>query len=249
VRDFLAFQLHGPLAAWGESAVGQERDSSLQPSRSAVLGLLAAAAGIRRDADADHLALSRDLGFGCVALSAGLGMRDFHTAQRAKSYSRVKHLKTRRDELAHDKIDTVISYRGYRQDSLAVAAVWTRGDETVSLEHLAGALQRPVFTLYLGRRACPLALPLNPVILTCAALKDALDAYATDHLDAAVRSKGFVGQAAVSYHWDALDAAGMSADAVVTRHDDVLSRVRWQHGEREEHMAWQSAQEVDRVPQ
>ncbi len=41
--NYLVFQLYAPLAAWGGQAVGQERPSDDHPSRSALLGLLAAA--------------------------------------------------------------------------------------------------------------------------------------------------------------------------------------------------------------
>ncbi len=45
---FLLFQLAGPLASWGEIAIGEDRHSAPYPGRSAVLGILASALGIRR---------------------------------------------------------------------------------------------------------------------------------------------------------------------------------------------------------
>nr|WP_284509571.1 CRISPR-associated protein Cas5 [Salinivibrio costicola] len=48
MRDYLVFRLYGPLASWGEPAVGGDRPTSAYPSRSAVLGLLGAALGIKR---------------------------------------------------------------------------------------------------------------------------------------------------------------------------------------------------------
>ncbi len=48
-------QLYGPLAAWGEQAVGGVRRSATHPSKSAILGLCAAAQGIRRDEETAHL--------------------------------------------------------------------------------------------------------------------------------------------------------------------------------------------------
>ncbi|WP_295540003.1 CRISPR-associated protein Cas5, partial [Thiolapillus sp.] len=50
--DYLVFQLYAPLASWGGQAVGQERPSDDHPGRSALLGLLAAALGIRREEEA-----------------------------------------------------------------------------------------------------------------------------------------------------------------------------------------------------
>jgi CRISPR system Cascade subunit CasD len=49
MRDYLLFRLYGPLAAWGDIAVGEYRPSFAHPGKSAIIGLLAAALGIRRD--------------------------------------------------------------------------------------------------------------------------------------------------------------------------------------------------------
>lgn len=49
MSQYLVFQLHGPMASWGVDAPGEVRHSHELPSRSALLGLLAAALGIRRD--------------------------------------------------------------------------------------------------------------------------------------------------------------------------------------------------------
>ena len=46
MTDYLLLRLYGPLASWGEIAVGESRHSAVQPSRSALLGLLGAALGI-----------------------------------------------------------------------------------------------------------------------------------------------------------------------------------------------------------
>ena len=55
--DFLVFQLQAPLAAWGDIAVGECRPTMAYPGQSALLGLLAAALGVRReDAEAQVVA-------------------------------------------------------------------------------------------------------------------------------------------------------------------------------------------------
>ena len=51
------------MAAWGSTAVGEVRPSAPHPTRSALLGLLAAALGLRRDDDERHEALGRMLRF------------------------------------------------------------------------------------------------------------------------------------------------------------------------------------------
>lgn len=65
--QYLVFRLYGPMASWGEAAVGGDRPSGLAPSRSAVLGLLGAALGIKRD-DASRLdALRASIGIAIKA--------------------------------------------------------------------------------------------------------------------------------------------------------------------------------------
>ena len=45
----LIFQIYAPFTSWGEPAVGEIRHSNIIPSRSALLGLVSAALGIRRN--------------------------------------------------------------------------------------------------------------------------------------------------------------------------------------------------------
>ncbi|KDU24936.1 CRISPR-associated Cas5 domain protein [Escherichia coli 3-267-03_S4_C2] len=42
MSQYLIFQLHGPMASWGVDAPGEVRHTHELPSRSALLGLLAA---------------------------------------------------------------------------------------------------------------------------------------------------------------------------------------------------------------
>lgn len=247
MRQYLTFQLYGPLAAWGEQAVGQERDASPQPSRSAILGLVAASLGLRREQESDQARLAQSLGVGIKLCAHGLGMRDFHTAQRAKSIARARHLHTRRDELAHDNIDTVISYRAYRQDSAAVVALWLLQDnDALDLEAIAQAMQRPVFNLYLGRKSCPLALPLAPQVSATPDLRKALDSHhdalhTDDRLPKELRQ---LFKAPASYYWDDTDAPGMQASFQQRRYDQPLSRVRWQFAERQEFVRLAKSEEA-----
>ena len=47
MSQYQIFQLHGPIASWGVDAPGEVRHTHELPSRSALLGLLAAGVGIR----------------------------------------------------------------------------------------------------------------------------------------------------------------------------------------------------------
>ncbi len=71
MRDFLVFRLYGPLASWGDIAVGEQRPTTPHPSKSAVLGLIAAALGVRRDEEERQQALAEGYGMPCVWMRRG----------------------------------------------------------------------------------------------------------------------------------------------------------------------------------
>ena len=73
--------------------------------------------------------------------------------------------------LAGQRVNTTITLRDYRAAPAYGVAVWG-GD----LAGLAAALRRPVFTLYLGRKSCPLSAPLDPQIVPAATPEAALAA-------------------------------------------------------------------------
>ncbi|WP_315850039.1 type I-E CRISPR-associated protein Cas5/CasD, partial [Salmonella enterica] len=75
---------------------------------------------------------------------------------------------TRRDELtlAPDEVGTLISQREYRCDGYWHVAIRATPDAPHSLSELREALLTPHFPLYLGRKSCPLALPLAARLMT-----------------------------------------------------------------------------------
>src|SRR6056297_3475917 len=99
---YLVFRLYGPLSAWGGIAVGESRHSAVYPSKSALLGLLAAALGIRRDEEARQAALAAGYQFAVKVLRTGSLLRDYHTTQVPDSAGKLVY-RTRCDELLHGK--------------------------------------------------------------------------------------------------------------------------------------------------
>ncbi|RMG34587.1 MAG: type I-E CRISPR-associated protein Cas5/CasD [Gammaproteobacteria bacterium] len=227
--DYLVFQLHAPLAAWGGQAVGQERPSDDHPGRSALLGLLAAALGITREQEQAHERLRDACHFGVKVFSPGLALRDFHTIQVPPEARGQGHLQTRRDELREPKLGTMLSFRSYRQDALCLAAVLSSNAD-YSAERLAGALLEPVFPLYLGRKSCPPAAPLNPELIPATDLRAALDRYCIDPTLARLQT------GAPRYYWEEGMNSGMRHDYRAPRHDQPLSRRRWQFAPRDEYV-------------
>lgn len=135
----LLLRLAGPLQSWGTSSRFTRRATDRAPSKSGVIGLLAAAQGRRRT---DPLAELLSLRFAVRTEQAGRLERDFQTATREG-----------------DRTPISLSTRHYLADAVFLAAV--EGDPAL-LDGLHEALRRPHFPLFLGRRSCP---PTGPVSL------------------------------------------------------------------------------------
>jgi CRISPR system Cascade subunit CasD len=127
----LLLRLAAPIQSWGAENKFERRSTMREPTKSGVIGLLAAALGRRRHESIDDLAR---LHFGVRLDQPGQLLRDFHTAKGSS------------------KKEKFVTERYYLSD--AVFLVGLEGDEAL-LQELDEALQRPVFPLYLGRRSCP----------------------------------------------------------------------------------------------
>jgi CRISPR system Cascade subunit CasD len=134
----LLLRLAGPLQSWGLSSRFARRDTNAAPTKSGIIGLLAAASGMRRTEPLTELL---QLEFGVRIDQPGQLLRDFQTARTLDGST-----------------SAPLTYRFYLSDAVFLAAV--SGEETL-LEGLAEALQRPQFPLYLGRRSCPPAGPIS----------------------------------------------------------------------------------------
>jgi CRISPR system Cascade subunit CasD len=229
--DFLVFQLQAALASWGDVAVGEYRGTQGHPGAAALVGLLGAALGVRRDDEAGHAALRDGLGFAVGTVDAGSLLRDYHTAQvpgRSTLKGRPHH--TRRDELAvpQRELNTILSTRDYRQSAAWVVAVQARDGGAHRLADLAQALRQPRFVLYLGRKCCPPAAPLAPRLLQAESAYAALSAYlAAAEPPTVLRSLA----------WADGVVAGLPAHLSVPRKDRLIRRRGWQFGDRTEHLA------------
>lgn len=128
------------MQAWGADSKFETRKTAREPTKSGVIGLLAAALGLRRD-ETEPIDPA-----GAAALwrpgveREGQLLVDFHMARN------------------EEKDRSYVTYRHYLED--AVFLVGLESKDTALLQELAEALTHPVFPLYLGRRACPPTLPL-----------------------------------------------------------------------------------------
>ncbi|CAM5408450.1 type I-E CRISPR-associated protein Cas5/CasD [Streptomyces griseus] len=147
----LLLRLAGPLQSWGSAARFARRTTENAPTKSGVIGLLAAAQGRRRDADLSDLAA---LEFGVRVDQPGTRLRDFHTAHHSDTCKAMP-----------------LSERFYLADAVFVAGV---SGENRLVQRLYEALLEPVFLPYLGRRSCPPSRPVTIAEPLDAQLEDAL---------------------------------------------------------------------------
>lgn len=231
--DFLTFTLAAPIAAMGDLAVGERRGSWDRPARSAVLGLVAACLGLDRADEGAHIALEEyHLALRIEQLGAVLA--DFHTAQ-VPAAKRGQYFATRAKELSASGLNTILSRRDYRADLLAFIALWPGAKPRWPLAGIAAAMRAPYYTPYLGRKSCPLMLPLAPIV---ADAPDPVAALAAHAQQEQARDPPRALRSAVSalVSLDAADAErfGLRVRRVELRRDRIASRRRWQFALREE---------------
>lgn len=132
----LLLRLAGPLQSWGTESKFDIRKTDRYPSKSGVVGLLASALGMRRDADLSRLTAMR---FGVRVDSGGELLRDLHTVRK-------------------DEKTSYLTTRFYLSDAVFLAGF--ESDDEALLREIDDALRSPAFPLFLGRRSCPPVLPL-----------------------------------------------------------------------------------------
>ncbi|MFD8193099.1 type I-E CRISPR-associated protein Cas5/CasD [Streptomyces wuyuanensis] len=148
----LLLRLAGPLQSWGErSAFTAVRDTAPFPTRSALIGLFAAAEGIGRGGG---LARYESLEFIVRVDRPGIRLIDYHTVGGGLPKAR-----TAATSGGSNKGAAVITRRHYLADAVFVVAVAGPDED---LARLAGALHHPHWAPYLGRRSC---VPDEPFLL------------------------------------------------------------------------------------
>lgn len=146
----LLLRFGAPLQSWGSSSLYDRRESDAMPTKSGVIGLLAAALGRRRNESLEDLNALR---FGVRIDLRGERINDFQ----------ITHM--------GEKLNANISNRVYLSDALFLIGLGSE-DESF-LAEIDQAVNHPAFPLFLGRRSCPPSMPFNLGIRDCE-LYDAL---------------------------------------------------------------------------
>lgn len=264
--EALVFTLAAPMMAFGEIAVDERRGTAPRPTRSAVLGLLAAALGLDRS-DPRQLALADGYDMAVRIDRAGRRLADYHTVQVPPSSAINKAAKqlgrrpsTRAEELAVGDLGTKLTRRDYLTDAAFTVLIAARDTAPLPLVELAVALERPSWRLSAGRRSCPLGLPPAPRVVAAETVIDALAAYddAEDGvpgraaLRSLFRSQGALGKGDAPSVTIAADVGlearlGFMPTRRETRRDAVADRSRWQFTRRVE-VVGRPAGAGDRMP-
>jgi len=225
------------MASWGDIAVGEYRPTYDRPSKSAIVGVIGAALGIRREEEERLRELAVGYRMALRVDTPGTLLRDYHTSQVPPSGKGRKRVEfgSRKAELfgSRDNLNTVLSSRDYRCDAHYTVCLWSDSfSPPYPLSAIRDGLEKPVFTLYLGRKSCPPALPLQPRVVQA------------DTISAAFSSVPFEGDpfttplesdTGIQVFWEGDEDSGYECVHTVQRRDDPLSKKRWQFGNRTEY--------------
>jgi CRISPR system Cascade subunit CasD len=134
----LLLRLVGPMQSWGTTSRFDQRDTGKEPSKSGVIGLVAAALGIDRENWTDLEPLTK-LSMGIRHDRPGVPKRDYQTAQHIISAN-------------HSKVhETAVTTRDYLADAAFLVGLAT--DDHALLDRIHKALNNPVWPLALGRKS------------------------------------------------------------------------------------------------
>jgi CRISPR system Cascade subunit CasD len=150
----LIIRLAGPLQSWGEHSAFTHRDTLGFPTRSGLIGLFAAAQGLRRGQPLDRY---EALKFTVRIDRPGVVISDFHTVGGGRPAART--VPTAEGKHRSAETATIVTRRHYLSDAVFTVAV--EGPDTIT-GPLAHALMHPHWPPFLGRRSCP---PDQPLLL------------------------------------------------------------------------------------
>lgn len=156
----LALYLRAPLQSWGASSKFGDRGTLDAPTRSGLLGLLAAACGIDKNDEArdrEWLARAEKLSVAVLAFRRGDRMPDYHTV--GGGFDEKDPWRKRMIPISADGKNrrTNVTHRDYLADSVFGALL--SGDDAM-IDEMATGLADPVWGVWLGRKSC---IPTEPI--------------------------------------------------------------------------------------
>ncbi len=178
MQDYLIIKLQGAMQAWGGHTYEDYRPSLIFPTRSGIVGLLGACLGIEREDINALKALDNSFQLTVRANKCKIVQRessedkppvsmqkitDFHTVQHARKVD------------GKPRPEAIVSRREYLCDAEFTLALVFVEEAVYSLEHVKQAIQKPVYTPFLGRRSCPLQSRLYEAVVNAENAQAALN--------------------------------------------------------------------------
>lgn len=127
------------MQSWGTSSRFETRMSDYYPSKSGMIGIIAASLGYNRDED-EKIQKLNDLDFAVRVDQEGVLKKDYHIARKVKPNGELER--------------TYVTNRYYMEDAVFVVAI--SHENEVWIDEILQALKYPYFQLFMGRRSCPL---------------------------------------------------------------------------------------------
>lgn len=156
----ILLKFSGPLQSWGTNSHFETRKTDLYPSKSAIIGLIAASLGYKRD-ETDKIKTLNSLDFAVRVDQVGNIIKDYHIARAVKNN---KELYT------EDSIDrTYVTNRYYLSDYIFTVAL--SHEDNNFIDNILTALKNPYFQPYMGRKS----LPVNNDFIIGETSKNAID--------------------------------------------------------------------------
>lgn len=135
----ILLKLTGPMQSWGTSSRFETRMSDYYPSKSGVIGIIAASLGYNRDED-EKIQKLNDLDFAVRVDQEGVLKKDFHIAIKLDDNGNAEK--------------PYVTNRYYMEDAVFVVAI--SHEDEVWIEEILQGLKYPYFQPFMGRRSCPL---------------------------------------------------------------------------------------------
>jgi CRISPR system Cascade subunit CasD len=159
----LLLRLEGMLQSYGSNSLGPVRETALEPSKAAVLGMALGAIGKDRDSDGQDglptLAEFAALKMGVVVDREGTILSDFQTVGSKMKDKSGEMLALPKGDGSHRPKGVGLCFTKHYL-SEASFLVGLEGDRAL-LEMIADALKRPRWSPCLGRRGCFPSVPIR----------------------------------------------------------------------------------------
>lgn len=130
----------GPMQSWGTNSHFNIRKTDYYPSKSAIVGMILGAMGIRREESEPYLEKLNNIDFAVRIDQKGSLLKDLHVAKRAAKRAA--------------KEDMYLTERYYLEDYVCIVAFGSYDHSMI--DEISNALKNPYFQPFMGRRSIPL---------------------------------------------------------------------------------------------